>query len=217
MGPEVKEHEVCPNCGQEVHTGKDGNIGLKTLVKEIREKARTEAEKLHAEAKADSDQILATAGKRSETIKLTAEGEVTKQTAHIVSQEVSAANLLVKRELLNTQKALLDQVYEATRKEVAALPESFHREAIKTLLTEAKKEIPNGKISCNARDMAAVKALVAEHAEFKHFTIGEPVDIDGGILIEGEKGALQIDYSYRTFLAKVWESGLKDASDILFG
>jgi len=217
MGPEVKEHEVCPNCGQEVHTGKDGNIGLKTLVKEIREKARTEAEKLHAEAKADSDQILATAGKRSESIKLTAEGEVTKQTAHIVSQEVSAANLLVKRELLNTQKALLDQVYEATRKEVAALPESFHSEAIKTLLTEAKKEIPNGKISCNACDMAAVKALVAEHAEFAKFTVGEPVDIDGGILIEGEKGALQIDYSYRTFLAKVWESGLKDASDILFG
>ena len=21
MGPEVKEHEVCPNCGQEIHTG----------------------------------------------------------------------------------------------------------------------------------------------------------------------------------------------------
>ena len=217
MGPEVKEHEVCPNCGQEIHTGTDGNIGLKTLVKEIREKARAEAEKLQAEAKADTDQILTAAAKRSETIKLTAEAEVTKQTAHIVSQEVSAANLLVKRELLNTQKALLDQVYEATRKEVAALPDSFHREAIRTLLTEAKKEIPNGKIFCNARDLAATKALIAEHAEFAKFTVGEPVDIDGGILIEGEKGALQIDYSYRTFLAKVWESGLKDASDILFG
>ena len=217
MGPEVKEHEVCPNCGQEIHTGTDGNIGLKTLVKEIREKAKAEAEKLHAEAKADTDQILTASAKRSETIKLTADGEVTKQTAHIVSQEVSAANLLVKRELLNTQKALLDQVYEATRKEVVALPDSFHREAIKTLLTDAKKQIPNGKISCNARDMAALKALIAGHAEFANFTVGEPVDIDGGILIEGEGGALQIDYSYRTFLATVWESGLKDASDILFG
>jgi V/A-type H+/Na+-transporting ATPase subunit E len=217
MGPEVKEHEVCPNCGQEVHTGKDGNIGLKTLVKEIREKARAEAEKLQAEAKADTDQILAAAAKRSETIKLTAEGEVSKQTAHIVSQEVSAANLLVKRELLNTQKALLDQVYEATRKEVAGLPDTFHRETLRTLLTEAKKEIPDGKISCNARDMAALKALIAGHAEFVKFTVGEPVDIDGGIIVEGEGGALQIDYSYRTFLAKVWESGLKDASDILFG
>ena len=217
MGPEVKEQEVCPNSGQEVHTVKDVNSGLKPLVKEIGEKARVEAEKIQAEAKADSDQILPAAEKRSETIKLTADREVTKQTVHIVSQEASAANLLVKRELLNTQKALLDQVYEATRKEVAALPDSFHREAIRTLLTEAKREIPEGKISCNARDLAALKAIIAEHAEFAKFTVGDPVDIDGGILIEGEKGALQIDYSYRTFLAKVWESGLKDASDILFG
>jgi V/A-type H+-transporting ATPase subunit E len=217
MGPEVKEHEVCPNCGQEIHAGTDGNIGLRTLVKEIREKARAEAEKLQAEAKADTDQILTAVAKRSETIKLTAEGEVTKQTAHIVSQEVSAANLLVKRELLNTQKALLDQVYEATRKEISVLPDSFHREVIRTLLTEVRREIPNGKISCNARDLATVKALIAEHAEFAKFTVGETVDIDGGILIEGESGALQIDYSYRTFLATVWESGLKDASDILFG
>ena len=59
--------------------------------------------------------------------------------------------------------------------------------------------------------------LSPSNAEFAKFTVGEPVDIDGGILIEGERGALQIDYSYRTFLAKVWESGLKDASDILFG
>jgi V/A-type H+-transporting ATPase subunit E len=217
MGPEVKEHEVCPNCGQEIHTGTDGNIGLKTLVKEIREKARAEAEKLQAEAKADTDQILTAAAKRSETIKLTADAEVSKQTSHIVSQEVSAANLLVKREILNTQKALLDQVYEATRKEIAILPDSFHREAIKKLLTEAKQEIPAGKIFCNARDVAAIKALIADQPEFAKFTVGEPVDIDGGFLIEGKGGELQIDYSYRTFLDRVWESGLKDASDILFG
>lgn len=217
MGPEAKEHEVCPNCGQEIHTGRDGHIGLKTLVKEIREKAKAEAEILQAEAKADSDQILTAAAKRSEAVKLTAEAEVEKQTAHIFGQDVSAANLLVKRELLNTQKALLDQVYEATRAEIAALPESFHREAIRTLLSEAKKQIPNGKISCNARDTGALKALITGHKEFSGFTVGESVDIDGGILIEGEGGALQIDYSYRTFLAKVWESGLKDASDILFG
>lgn len=215
MGSDVKSEEVCPNCGH-VHTPGDANIGLEKLTKDIREKAKAEVEKLHAEAKADSDQILAAAGKKAETIKLTAEDEVKKQSEHIVSQEVSAANLLVKRELLNTQKALLDQVYEATRKEIVALPDSFHKEAIKKLLADAKKEIPSGTIYCNARDQAAAKALVAE-AEFSKFRVGAPVDIDGGILIEGEGAALQIDYSYRTFLAKVWESGLKDASDILFG
>ena len=192
-------------------------MGLEAVVNEIREKGKSEAEKIRAESRQESGQIIAAANKRVEEIKLAAEAESVKQTAHIVSQEISAANLLVKRELLNSQKELLDQAYEATRSEIAKLPESFHREAIKKLLAEAKKEIPKGKVFCNARDTPAAKAVIAENPEFSGFKVGEPVDIDGGILIEGEAGELQIDYSYRTFLATVWESGLKDASDILFG
>jgi len=192
-------------------------MGLEAVVEEIRENGRKEADKIRAESKLDVDQILAASNKKAGEIKLAAEEDAAKQSAHLVSQDVSAANLLVKRELLNTQKALLDQVYEATRKDIAALPESFHREAIKKLLTEAKKEIPAGTIYCNARDVAAAKAVIAENPEFAGFRLGNPVNIDGGLLVEGEGAELQIDYSYRTFLAKVWESGLKDASDILFG
>ena len=192
-------------------------MGLEAVIEEIREKGRKEASEIQQVSKQESDQILQAAKKRTEAIKLAAEEESAKQATHLVSQDVSAANLLVKREILNTQKALLDKVYEATRSEIAQLPESFHREAIKKLLTEAKKEIPSGTIFCNARDIAAAKTVIGEHAEFAGFKVGDPVDLDGGILVEGEGGALQIDYSYRTFLAKVWESGLKDASDILFG
>ena len=192
-------------------------MGLEAVVEDIREKGKFEAETVRAESKQETDKIIAAANKKAEAIKLAVDEEAAKQAAHLIGQESSAANLLVKRGLLNTQKALLDQVYEATRSDIARLPESFHREAIKKLLGEAKKEIPAGTILCNARDVAAAKAIIAEHAEFAGFRVGTPVDIDGGILIEGEGGALQIDYSYRTFLAKVWEAGLKDASDILFG
>jgi V/A-type H+-transporting ATPase subunit E len=191
-------------------------MGLEAVVEEIRVKGRTDADRIHAESKQETDKILAVAGRRVAEIKLAAEAESAKQTRHIIDQEVSAANLLVKRELLNTQKALLDKVYETVLIEIAGLPESFHREAIKKLLTEAKKEISQGKIYCNKRDMAAVKAVISENPEFAKFKVGTPVDIDGGVLVEGEGGELQIDYSYRTFLDKVWESGLKDASDILF-
>jgi V/A-type H+/Na+-transporting ATPase subunit E len=192
-------------------------MGLEAVVEEIREKGKKEAEKIRSESKQETDRILAAASKRVGEVKLAAEAESVKQTAHIIDQEISAANLLVKRELLNTQKALLDKVYETTLLEIARLPESFHREAIKKLLTEAKKEIPTGKISCNSRDLQVVKGIISENPEFAKFQVGDPVEIDGGILVEGEGGELQIDYSYRTFLAKVWESGLKDASDILFG
>jgi len=192
-------------------------MGLEAVVEEIREKGKKESEKIRAESKQETDRILAAAGKRAGEIKLAAEAESAKQTAHIIDQDVSAANLLVKRELLNTQKALLDKVYESILLEIAALPESFHREAIKKLLSEAKKEISKGKVYCNSRDVAVVKAAISENPEFAGFKVGSPVNIDGGILVEGDGGELQIDYSYRTFLAKVWESGLKDASDILFG
>jgi V/A-type H+/Na+-transporting ATPase subunit E len=192
-------------------------MGLEAVVEEIREKGKKEADAIRAESKQDVDKILAASNKRVEEIKLAADAESTKHTAYIVAQEISAANLLVKREILNTQKALLDKVYESTREEIARLPESFHREAIKKLLTEAKKEISKGQIYCNSRDMAAAKAVITENPDFSGFKLGNPVEIDGGVLIESEGAELQIDYSYRTFLAKVWESGLKDASDILFG
>jgi V/A-type H+-transporting ATPase subunit E len=192
-------------------------MGLEAVIEELREKGRKEAEKIRAESRQDTDQILAAANRRVAEIKLAAEAESERQISHIVAQEISAANLLVKREILNSQKELLDQVYESTRAEIARFPESFHREAIKKLLTEAAKEIPKGRIHCNARDVASAKVVIAENPQFSGFMIGDPVDIDGGILVEGEGGELQIDLSYRTFLAKVWESGLKDASDILFG
>lgn len=191
-------------------------MGLEAVLAEIREKGKKEADAIRAESMADSDRILTEANRKVAEIKMGAEEASAKQVSRIVAQDVSAANLLVKRELLNTQKGLLDEVYESTRSELARLPESFHREAIKTLLLEAKKELPKGSIRCNARDVAAAKAVLSEK-EFAGFTLGEPADIDGGILIDGEGNELQIDYSYRTFMNKVWESGLKDASDILFG
>ena len=191
-------------------------MGLEAVVEEIRDKGKSEEEKIRVESRQEVEHILAGANKRVAEIKLAAEEELAKQSAHLISVETSAANLLVKRELLNTQKELLDLVYRTTLAEISNLPESFHKEAIKKLLAEARKEIPKGTIYCNKRDVSAVKVLVTEHKNFTDFTLGSPVDIEGGIIVEGEGGGLKIDYSYRTFLDRVWESGLKDASDILF-
>jgi len=192
-------------------------MGLEAVVEEIRGKGRSEADKIRAESKKEADAILASANKRVAEIKLAAEEEVAKQTAHLVGMEESAANLLVKRELLNTQKELLDQVYRTTLLAISKFPESFHKEAIKRLLNDAHREIPTGTVHCNARDIPAAKAVIAEHKDFAGFTVGAPVEIEGGVIVEGAGGEMQIDYSYRTFLNRVWESGLKDASDILFG
>ena len=191
-------------------------MGLEAVVEEIRDKGKSEAEKIRAESRQEVGHILAAAHKRVAEIKVAAEDDVARQAAHLMSIEVSAANLFVKRELLNTKKEMLNQVYQTTLTEITRLPESFHKEAIKKLLTDVKKEMPKGTVYCNARDVPAAKAVLSEHRDFAGFSLGNPIDIEGGIIVESEEGGLQIDYSYRTFLDRVWESGLKDASDILF-
>jgi V/A-type H+-transporting ATPase subunit E len=192
-------------------------MGLEAVVEEIRAKGQKEAGEIRASAKSEVSEILGAAQKRMESIKLTAEADVEKQAGHIVSQEVSAAHLVVKRELLNTQKELLDRVYSDTLAKIAGLPESFHREAIKKLLLDAAKEIPSGVVRCNKRDLGIVSEVISGGSSFRGFSVGKAIDIEGGIVIESTDGELSIDNSYRTFLNRVWESGLKDASDTLFG
>jgi len=191
-------------------------MGLESVVNEIREKGQKEAASTRQATAAEVETILKAAQQRAEKIKMAANEEVDKQVSHIQSQEVSAANLVVKRDLLNAQKSLLDQVYKSTLTSVSALPESFHKETMVKLLKKVKQEIPEGIVHSNLRDLNVLKEILSKDPEFSTYSPGDPVNIEGGIIMESKDGQLQIDYSYRNFLDIVWEASLKDASDILF-
>ena len=191
-------------------------MGLESVVNEIREKGQKEAAGTRQATAAEVEMILKAAQQRAEKLKMAANEDVDKQVSHIQSQEVSAANLVVKRDLLNAQKSLLDQVYKSTLTSVSALPESFHKETMVKLLKKVKKEIPEGIVHSNQRDLNVLKEILSKDPEFSTYSPGDPVNIEGGIIMESKDGQLQIDYSYRNFLDIVWEASLKDASDILF-
>ena len=192
-------------------------MGLEAVVEDIRDKGQKEHDRILTESKQEVEQILAAASKRVAEIKLAAEDEAAAQAAHLVSMEATAVNLQVKRELLNTKKALLDQVYNSTLTELTLLPENFHRESLKKLTSGLVSEIKSGTIYYSARDRDIVKKILEENSDLKGYRLGDALDIEGGIIVESANGELKIDYSYRTFLDKVWKSGLKDASDTLFG
>ena len=191
-------------------------MGLEAVVNEIREKGRREAEKIRAETRADVEEILKNAQVRAAEIKVSVEEEAGRTASHTINQEVSAANLVVKRQVLNAQKKLLDQVYSASLAAVGDLPAEFHEKALTELLKRAAKEIKKGVVHTNKRDIPVVEEILSRLKTLSGYTVGDPVDIPGGVIVESNDGALQIDYSYGTFLGEVWESGLKDASDILF-
>ncbi|HOJ96492.1 MAG TPA: V-type ATP synthase subunit E family protein [Methanospirillum sp.] len=190
-------------------------MGLDAVIAEIKEKGRKEAEAIIQEGSARKEEIMNAARQEVEKIQLTVRDEVEKNLSHIISQEEAAAHLIVKRQILNAQKDLMDQVYRQALDKIITMPESFHEEAITSLLRKAKQEIAKGRVSCAARDEKILKKVLNE-SEFSAYTFGSVIEIDGGIIVESDDGQLQVDYSYRTFLNQVWESGLKDASDCLF-
>ena len=190
-------------------------MGLDAVIAEIKEKGRNEAEAIIQGGNSRKDELLGAAKQEIELLKQSVKDDVEKNLSQIISQEEAAAHLVVKRQILNTQKDLMDQVYSQALEKILEMPESFHKEAITSLLRKAEEEIPKGKVSCALRDEKILKKLL-EESEFSAYKFGSIIEIDGGVIVESNDGQLQVDYSYRTFLNQVWESGLKDASDLLF-
>jgi len=191
-------------------------MGLEAVVNEIREKGRREVESIRAETRVEVEKILKEAQDHAAAIKIAAQEEVERTASHIVNQETSAANLAVKRLLLNAQKDVLAQVYSTSLAAVGELPAEFQEKALTSLLKRAAKEVREGVVHANERDLQLVREIISRHKDFSGYTVGSPVEIPGGIIVESKDGDLQIDYSYRTLLEEVWESCLKDVSEILF-
>jgi V/A-type H+-transporting ATPase subunit E len=191
-------------------------MGLEAVVNEIREKGQREAEAIQAETRAEVEKILKEAQERAAAIKSAVQEEVERAASHIINQETSAANLAVKRLILNAQKDVLDQVYSAALAAVGDLPAEFQEKVLTSLLKRAAKEIKEGVVHANERDTPIVMEILSRSKNLSGYTLGSPVEIPGGIIVESKDGDLQIDYSYRTFLDEIWESCLKDVSDILF-
>jgi V/A-type H+-transporting ATPase subunit E len=191
-------------------------MGLEAVVQDIQEKGRKEVEAIRKDTQADVEGILNSAQERVGALKTAAEQEVQAHIQRMIAQEDSAANLIVKRQLLNAQKEVLDQVYGVTLKTLAGLPASFHQEVLSGLLRQATKEVDTGTIYANERDLPVVKDLITKDHALSKFNPGGTVDIEGGIVVESADKTMKIDLSYRTFLDRIWETGLKDAADILF-
>lgn len=191
-------------------------MGLEAVIGEIQQKGRTEADRIRHEGLMESERILRDAQRRAGEIKLQAEHDVDRQVEHILAQETSSANLVTKRATLNAEKDLLDQVYAAALAAIRREPPSFHERALRNLLATAKAEIGGGRVRVNRDDLSILETLLKEPA-FAGFSAGPPAEIEGGLVAESSDGAFQVDHSYRTYLNHVWESSLRDASDLLFG
>ena len=183
-------------------------MGLEAIVKEIKAKGKAEADKISKEAEKEASQIIADAQSRAEKITETKKEAVAAEIKRLKQQELSSANLEVKRGLLNARKEILDIVYEKAVEGVKNFPADKNKELLKVIIEQ--NEAGNSKIYSRSEDKAVVKKL----AKLKH--AGE-IDCIGGVVIENEDGTEYLDFKYDTILNDANEQSLKQVSDILFG
>ncbi|MDT8357151.1 MAG: V-type ATP synthase subunit E family protein [Methanomicrobiaceae archaeon] len=186
-------------------------MALDAVIAQIREKGQKEASRIRREAEGERQTILGEAQEQVVRIKLAAEKAVEAEVAQIMSREVAGAKMVTKRELLNAQKELLDGVYVATIRTINGFSGDFHAQAVVSSAKRAAGELGSGTLFCNERDRPVLMAALPPG-----FSVGDPVDIAGGIIAESADGEFQLDLSYRTYLSEVWETSLLDVSRILF-
>jgi len=183
-------------------------MGLDAIVEEIRAKGRIEADKIGEEASLEVSKITAEAEASAARLKAAKEEAVRKEIDRLRQQEVSSANLEVKKAILNARKEILDEVYEAAKEAVKKLPAEKNQKLLKSIIE--KNENNNARIYSRNKDKQAIKKLTKlEYA-------GE-IDCIGGVVIENEDGTEVLDFKYDTILKNVSEQSLKQVSDILFG
>jgi V/A-type H+-transporting ATPase subunit E len=183
-------------------------MGLETVVKDIMDAAQAEVSKLDSEADAEVSLILEEAKQNAKKIMGESLAKAEDDIKKIRQQEISSANLDVKRTLLNARKEILEKVYVQAVETISAFSPEKNEELLKSLIDNYGS---NGtKIYSNMESEEIVKKLSSlEYAG--------NIDCLGGVVIENEDGTIRLDYTYDVILKSVNERLLKQTSDILFG
>jgi V/A-type H+-transporting ATPase subunit E len=183
-------------------------MGLDAIVEEIKAKGRAEADKISEETSLEVSKIIADAEAAASKLKAAKEEAVRREIERLRQQELSSANLEVKKGILNARKEILDEVYEQSKESIEKLPSEKNQRLLRSIIE--KNQNTNAKIYSRAKDKPAVKKLTK--LEFA----GE-IDCIGGVVIENADGTEVLDFKYDTILKNVSEQSLKQVSNILFG
>jgi V/A-type H+-transporting ATPase subunit E len=185
-------------------------MGLENVVSDI----LTEVSAIEADRDSDVSSIVEEAKRTGERITGEKVASAEEEATRIRKQEISGANLEVRRMLLNTRKEILDETQKQTAERLHELDtESLLRSLIRVHSGDATR------IYSSRQDQPVVEGLCDELLEAKLTKLEYVGNIDciGGIVLETEDETVRLDYTFDTILSEVSERSMKQISNILFG
>ena len=181
-------------------------MGLETVKEEIIGSAKSQADALIKEARAEAAKIRKEAEKKTQELEEKSSAEAKKSIETMKKQDLASAELESKKMLLEAKKQLVEDVFSEVEKKLKGLNSKDREGYMKKLLKKAKDDIEVASVYCNKKDVKMVEGFDAE-----------PVEILGGLIAENADKTVRVDYSFETMLQSIKENELQSINKLLFG
>ncbi|HDJ38576.1 MAG TPA: V-type ATP synthase subunit E [Methanosarcinales archaeon] len=189
-------------------------MGLENVVEDILKSARDQVSTIEAERDSEVMAIIEEAKRTGERITGEKIASAEETVARIRKQEMSGANLEVRRMILNTRKEILDKTYTRS---LERLRELDVKPLLRSLIRAHRGDAT--RVYSNRQDQPVVEELCNELLEDRLTDVAYAGNVDciGGIVLENVDGTIRLDYTFNTIMDEVSERSMKEISTILFG
>ena len=178
-------------------------MGLEEILKQVEETGKEKAAAIRKETVEEVEARMKEASKESENVVSQIKSETARRIEQLKQQEIPAAELEVKRNLLEMQKDLLSQTKTRVMEKLEGLSSKELEKIYSNLLTQVPKE---GKLFCRKKDQAIFKKI-------SKLSNGGTID-DLGFLVEA--GEYRLDFRFSTLVNSSWHNHLSMVSEVLF-
>ena len=178
-------------------------MGLEEILKQVEETGKEKAAAIRKETVEEVEAKMNEASNESATLVSQIKLETSRRIEQLKQQEIPAAELEVKRNLLEMQKDLLLQ----TKSKVMQKLEDTSPKDLEKIYSNLLANIPKkGKLYCRKKDQAIFKKI-------SKLTNGGTID-DLGFLVEA--GEYRLDFRFSTLVNSSWQNHLSMVSGVLF-
>ena len=178
-------------------------MGLEEILKQVEETGKEKAADIRKATVEEVEAKMAEASKESNELVSQIKSETSRRIEQLKQQEIPAAELEVKRNLLEMQKDLLSQTKTKVMDKLEDLSPKELEKIYSNLLTKVPKE---GKLFCRKKDRAIFKRI-------SKLSNGGTID-DLGFLVEA--GEYRLDFRFSTLVNSSWQNHLSMVSEVLF-
>jgi V/A-type H+-transporting ATPase subunit E len=201
---------------------------IKQMVEDILKNTKTEADKILAEAKEQTEEILQRGQDAAEKEKSSILETETKKVTEIEKQQIASINLQARREILQKKEEEIQKVFDLAKTELMNFPKkAAYAKVLEALIIEAGVAVAGGAISIKARkedaakikDLASIEKAITKACGNKcSLKISkETINAMGGVVLQTQDGTITIYNTFESRLEKKYRAIRTEVAKLLFG